>query len=147
MAKNKANATSTGAALNDTSAQAPATTAAPARAPVLQFTVFTSTEPERLTKVLSLNRDGTLNKQAAASMMAGTAQRVRVSGLQELANVLDHLNPAQAVGWGICAPEQAAIVAERDAQVNDGAHGAISRTRQHFAFPRGPGVLMLDHDG
>lgn len=151
MAKKKANATSTGAASNDTSAQAAVQAApqgaAPARAPALQFTVFTSTEPERLTKVLSLNRDGTLNKQAAASMMAGTAQRVRVSGLNELAQALDHLNPAQAVGWGICAQEQAAIVAERDAQVNDGAHGAISRTRQHFAFPRGPGVLMLDHDG
>ena len=57
---------------NDTSAQAAVQTTAAARAPALQFTVFTSTEPERLTKVLSLNRDGTLNKQAAASMMAGT---------------------------------------------------------------------------
>mgnify|MGYP006210105481 CR=1 FL=1 len=64
MAKKKANATSTGAASNDTSAQAAVQAApqgaAPARAPSLQFTVFTSTEPERLTKVLSLNRDGTL---------------------------------------------------------------------------------------
>ena len=52
MAKKKANATSTGAALNDTSAQAAVQAAphgaAPARAPSLQFTVFTSTEPERL---------------------------------------------------------------------------------------------------
>ena len=144
MAKKKANATSTGAASTESTAQTAT------RAPALQFTVFTSTEPERLTKVLSLNRDGTLNKQAAASMMAGTAQRVRLSGLQALAQALDGLNPAQAAGWGICSQEQADIVAERDTQVSDGAdavQSAISRTRQHFAFPRGPGVLMLDHDG
>lgn len=134
MAKKKANATSTGAASIES------TTQATTRAPALQFTVLTSTEPERLAKVLSLDRDGTLNKQAAAPMMAGTVQRLRVSGLQALAQTLDQLNPAQAVGWGICSQDQATIVAECDAQANDGAHGAISRTRQHFAFPRGPGA-------
>ena len=182
MAKKKASATSTGAApalANSTqpignSMQTPSpavasdtaghTSQAPReRAPgALQFTVFTSIEPDRLTKVLSLNRDGTLNKQSAANMMAGSAQRMRVRGLQQLAQVLEALHPAQAVSWGVCAHESVAILAEREtptapagaavpplADVEPDAPGAvaISRTRQHFAFPRGPGVLMLDHDG
>lgn len=124
--------------------------------PALHFTVFTSTEPERLTKVLSLNRDGTLNKQSSAGMMRGLAQRLQALNLAELAQILETLTPDQAVSWGICQQEHVAIAPERDAQdahagqavlTEPGAPAAISRTRQHFAYPRGPGVMMLDHDG
>lgn len=65
MARKKASASDPGAA--------PVAPPVTHRAPALQFTVFTSTDPDRLTKVLSLNTDGTLNKQAAANMMRGTA--------------------------------------------------------------------------
>lgn len=100
--------------------------------------------PDRLTKVLSLAADGSMAKESAANMMRGTAQRATVQGLQALADVLENLSPAQAVSWGVCDRVQATIVPERDAQ---GQPDAISRTRRHFAYPAGPGVLMLDHDG
>ena len=35
----------------------------------LQFTIFTATVPDRLTKVLTLAPDGTLHKESAANMM------------------------------------------------------------------------------
>lgn len=145
MARKKASASEPGAA--------PVAPPVAQRAPALQFTVFTSTDPERLTKVLSLNTDGTLKKQAAANMMQGTAQRAGAQGLAELAQALDALTPAQAVSWGICVQDQATIAAERDVQASKAVQPdphtttAISRTRQHFSYPRGPGVLMLDHDG
>ncbi|BEP97003.1 hypothetical protein GmRootA79_53880 (plasmid) [Acidovorax sp. A79] len=110
----------------------------------LQFTVFTATVPDRLTKVLTLAPDGTLHKESAANMMRGSAVRSVVHGLQELADVLEALDPAQATSWGVCDAASPAIVPEREVAETP---GAISRTRRHFAYPVGPGVLMLDHDG
>ncbi|RYF01718.1 MAG: hypothetical protein EOO32_02780 [Comamonadaceae bacterium] len=125
-------------------ASAPDTGAAMPAHPALQLTVFTATVPARLTKLLSLKSDGTLAKESAANMMRGSAERKAVSGLQELADVLESLNPAQATSWGVCDRPHVVIVPEREvAETPD----AVSRTRRHFAYPSGPGVLMLDHDG
>lgn len=145
MATKKASAPSTGAAINTR----PATPAAIAAAPVaaLQFTVFTATVPDRLTKVLTLAPDGTLHKESAANMMRGSAVRSVVHSLQELADVLEALDPAQATSWGVCdgsVGNPVPIVPEREVAETP---GAISRTRRHFAYPVGPGVMMLDHDG
>lgn len=110
----------------------------------LTFTVLTSEQPERLTKVLSLEPDGTLGKSAAATMMRGVAARKSAATLEELDCVLEGLTPAQAITWGVCEPEHASVVREEDETTE---LGAISRTRRHFSYPKGPGVMMLDHDG
>ncbi|MDZ5457892.1 hypothetical protein [Azohydromonas lata] len=109
----------------------------------MTLTVFTSAQPTRLTKVLTL-ADGKLQKTAAASMQMGRAQRVEVRDMAELAQLLDSLTEAQAVAWGVCAHEAVDVVPQ-DAEAS--TPGAIARTRQHFSFPPAPGVLMLDHDG
>lgn len=110
----------------------------------LTFTIFTSKQPPRLTKVLGLNSDGTLRKTAAASMVNGIAERHRVPGLTALAKVLEALTPSQAVAWGVSEHERVPIVPQ-DGAPEDGT--TIARDRKHFAFPKGPGVMMLDHDG
>ena len=110
----------------------------------LIFTVITSAVPKRLTKVLRLKSDGTLEKSSAAMMVSGTARRQTAADLNELARKLDALTPAQAVTWGVCDRDQAPIVREED---EGDTPGAISRTQRHFSFPKGPGVMMLDHDG
>jgi hypothetical protein len=110
----------------------------------LALTIITSAQPDRLTKVLSLAPDGTLQKQAAANMHEGTARRVQVHGLHELAQTLDALTPDQAVCWGVCAQDEARIVPVHRVSPSG---GAIARTREHFAYPAGPGIMMLDHDG
>jgi hypothetical protein len=138
MATKKASAPRSDAAKNTPSALS---------AGALQFTVFTATVPDRLTKVLTLAPDGTLHKESAANMMRGTASRAVAHGLQELANMLEALDPAQATSWGVCegsVGKPVPIVPEREVAETP---GAISRTRRHFAYPMGPGVMMLDHDG
>lgn len=137
----QASVTSTGAAIS-----------APQHAPgALHFTVFTSTMPARLTKVLSLAPDGSMGKESAANMLRGTSVRASVQGLQELADLLERLTPDQATSWGVCELPQAVIVPEREAvdaqRAASDAPKALSRTRRHFAYPAGPGVMMLDHDG
>ena len=123
---------------------APHTTATSASPAPLALTIITSEQPDRLTKVLSLTPDGTLQKQAAANMREGSARRVQVHGLHELAQMLDALTPDQAVCWGVCAQDEARIVPERSVSPSG---NAIARTREHFAYPAGPGIMMLDHDG
>lgn len=111
---------------------------------LMRYTTFTSHRPEVLTKIIRLQSDGSIEKKSAASMHSGTAERTAVQCLEELARNLDRLDSSQAVGWGVARPERAAIVTEKEAQEQP---GALTRTRQHFTFAPGPGVMMLDHDG
>lgn len=110
----------------------------------LQFTIYTSTTPKMLTKVFGLDANGKLTKTTAASMIAGKAQRTAVADLHELAGALDALTSAQAVGWGVATTDTLHITtADREKPAFD----ALARTRRNFAFSKGPGVMMLDHDG
>ena len=110
----------------------------------LALTIITSAQPNQLTKVLSIAPDGTLHKQAAANMREGSARRVQVHGLNELLQTLDALTPNQAICWGVCAQDVARIVPEH---IVSASIGAIARSRAYFAYPAGPGLMMLDHDG
>ena len=110
----------------------------------LQFTVFTSTAPKQLTKVFGLDADGKLTKTTAANMTAGKARRTTVADLHELAQALESLTSAQAVGWGV---NSADLVDITTAEKETLTAGAVARTRRNFAFAKGPGIMMLDHDG
>jgi hypothetical protein len=109
----------------------------------LVFTTYTSTHPPRLTKVFGLDAEGKLTKQTAADMIDGKAERTHAADMHELADKLDALTEAQAVGWGVPDAERIAITTQGREEPD---FGVLSRTRRHFAFPKGPGVLMLDHD-
>lgn len=115
-------------------------------APALVFTVITSTRPDRLTKIIGVDKSGKMTKESAANLIAGTSQRVQVSGLEQLRDVLDSLGSDKAVTWGVTEAEEVALCTERDDQAK--AQGAIARSRENFSFPAGqPGAMMNDHDG
>lgn len=109
----------------------------------LPFTVYSARQPRALTKIFRIV-DGKLKKTAAASIALGTAERGAAPSLRELADVLDGLQPHQAVSWGITTRPLVNIVPEHD---EDPDEGRIGRTRRNFTFAPGPGVMMLDHDG
>ena len=88
--------------------------------------------------------------------MAGEAQRLALGSLVELAALLPQLTPAQALAYGVPAHESARVVT-RDAlrRVHESARSfgestdgvpVIARDREHFQWPAGPGILMLDYD-
>jgi hypothetical protein len=85
-----------------------------------------------------------LTKTKAANMTAGTARRAAVADLNALARSLEALTPAQAVGWGVTAADRVTLTtAVREEPGID----APARARRNFSFFKGPGILMLDHDG
>ena len=54
-----------------------------------------------LTKLISLSPDGTLVKDSSACVMArGTAERVRIAGVDALGALLEDLAPSQAIALG-----------------------------------------------
>ncbi len=119
-------------------------------APPLHFTLFTSEQPPRLTKIFSLDDGGNLIKKAGADMTSGTAEHRQVCGLVELAAVLDELVPSQAIGWGVpkdTVPGDVLRIVTKEEHQNGTVPGTVPRDRGHFAYPSAPGVMMLDHDG
>lgn len=120
----------------------PASTSAGEAQPKLPLTVLTNTEG-LLTKRYWLEADGSIGRDTRAFLSVGQAEHVDVDGLWDLAARLEDLQPRQAVAYGVTGKARAAIVT-RD--VLHERPGAIARTRDFFAYPAGPAIMMLDHD-
>jgi hypothetical protein len=110
---------------------------------VIVYTTLTSKTPPRLTKVFGLDANAKLKKQTAANMIAGLAERTSAADLHELAAKLDALLSAQAVAWGVTGAD---VVTITTADREEREFNTQARTRRNFAFSKGPGILMLDHD-
>ena len=115
----------------------------------LTLTKFTATNPNRLSKAFAL-KCGKLDKQPGGNLIDGRADRVEtdIAGLAEL---LTTLGPHHALGYGIATTASARVVT-RDQYDRMAAHcetedeDIVARTREHFAWPAGSGVLMIDYD-
>lgn len=117
----------------------------------IRFTQVTACEPARLSKGFSLDEAGNLNKHAGGQLLRGQAVVLQLPTLDQFALVLKHLSPSQALVFGVPAHESARIVqqsqlAQEQANTGPDAPPLIARTKDHFAWPAGPGVLMLDYD-
>jgi putative DNA primase/helicase len=113
----------------------------------ISFTCFSKNQGI-LTKRMKL-ADGQLVKDASdCRMSAGRAETVTLAP-EQFGAFLQELKPNQAIAHGICGHSTALIVSkarENGARpANDGLP-IIARTKKHFRYPEGPGLLMLDHD-
>jgi hypothetical protein len=96
-----------------------------------------------LTKTFTTDGAGNVQKLAAAKLVRGSFEVQHVSHLTQLDTLLDSLKPNQAVTYGRPAAASGAVVSK---SVDNPVAGALTRTRENFRFPSGPGVLMLDYD-
>jgi hypothetical protein len=96
-----------------------------------------------LTKVFSLNEDGGIKKETHALLSEGKAETLRVSSLKEFDDLLNKLTNHQALCYGVFDGVEARVVTKNKVHEHP---GAIARSRKFFAFPRGPAILMIDHD-
>lgn len=110
----------------------------------LRLTRFTALKPARLSKRFTLAGD-TLVKESGGNLQDGIAERLTVPDLAAFAAILPTLTPKQALGYGINGHDRARVI-PKDAQASGGDLPIISRTREHFAWPQGPGIMMLDYD-
>jgi len=111
----------------------------------LQFTRFTSINPKRLSK--RFTRVGnTLVKESGGNMTDGIAERLTIPDLAAFAGLLPDLTPKQALAYGINGHDRARVVPKGAPPPVGGDLPTIYRTRDHFTWPDGPGILMLDYD-
>ncbi len=110
---------------------------------VVIFTKFTSNKP--LSKEFSIDDTGLIKKKAAANMYSGTAERVTMS-FEEYCNELINQPSNVAFCYGQYAESLPDTVNVVMSGKEDPATNSISRTKQHFEFVNGIGVLELDYD-
>jgi hypothetical protein len=105
-----------------------------------RFTLIESGRP--LSKVFYRREDGVVDKIASAQLAEGYAREFTVGSLEELNELLDRLTGKQAAIWGVTGrPGKVKVVAEKYR-----GDGEITRTLKYFAWPTGPGFLMIDLD-
>ena len=80
----------------------------------VELTGFTNSNGP-LTKRISLAPDGSVKSDGSACVMArGTAQRVRIGDVGELASVIENIRPDQAIALGVLRDWPAEKSSRRD---------------------------------
>jgi hypothetical protein len=102
-----------------------------------------------LTKLISLSPDGTLVKDSSACVMArGTAERVRVAGVDALGALIEDLAPSQAIALGTLRadlPDKVEVVTKNTLVNGVARPDVIARTGANIVY-RGPAFALLDFD-
>ena len=110
------------------------------------LSIITAIKPARLSKGYSLGANGDLLKSPGGNLVQGGIETRDLVTLADFAAILQALTPAQALVYGVPI-NAAARVMTRKAFADAGKPvGATTRTNDAFAWPQGPGVLMLDYD-
>ena len=102
-----------------------------------------------LTKQISLSPDGTLVKDGSACVMAhGTAERVRVAGVDALGALIEGLAPSQAIALGTLRadlPDKVEVTTKKRLVNGVARPDIIARTGANIVY-HGPAFALLDYD-
>ena len=102
-----------------------------------------------LTKQISLSPDGTLVKDGSACVMAhGTADRVRLAGVDELGALIEGLAPSQAIALGTLRadlPDKVEVVTRKRLVNGVERPDVIARAGANIIY-HGPAFALLDYD-
>lgn len=109
--------------------------------PKFQFSRFKN-KSGLMAKRISLAPDGTLAKNPAAQMAAGTVETVTAT-LAELPAILASLQSNEAIALGVCEQAPAEIVTEKALPQHP---GAVARTKDFFKMPDGLALAYFDAD-
>lgn len=116
----------------------------------MQFTLIRSDQPAILTKRFERGKDGILVKSVHGHLTKGRASTETVSDMEAFAAFISGLRPNEALIYGIMSADAGiATVVTRDAYDKLSAlkrAGMVTRSNDHFAWGRGPGVLQIDVD-
>jgi len=104
-----------------------------------------------LTKKISLAPDGTLVKDCSACVMEhGTAERVRLAGVDALGALIEALTPSQAIALGALRtdlPDRVEITTKKKLINGAARPDLIARTGANIVYHGGqPAFALLDYD-
>lgn len=114
---------------------------------MIHATLITASTPPRLSKGFRLDDAGKLVKVPGGQLADGLAETKRFASLNAFSDALASLTPANAMVYGISEHDKARIVPQDQlAKIVDTSLSVIARDRDHFRYPAGPAILMIDHD-
>lgn len=119
-----------------------------------QLTRIDTIDPDYIGKQVELSKKDTLIKGGNLWLSSGTAFPETFTSLRDLAELLNELKPGlSALTYGVpkvpVSDDGVLILSKKklEAHKRRGARKpAIARSRDHFVWPDGPGIALLDHD-
>lgn len=110
------------------------------------LTLLTATKPCVLSKSYNLV-DGQLEKTPVAALVSGQIDTLSIDAPEGLIPLLAGLDNSKALMLGVATDPTASRIVTRRTFMETTTLGTIARTSEHFAYPSGPGFMVLDHDG
>lgn len=110
----------------------------------IQCCEITATVPHCVTKEFSLV-NGLLEKKTTASVTKGSMRVMQFADPHEFSALLQSLQPNQCLTYGI-PPRDAGLVTDEEWKGLNCPDDPLPRAKSIFAWPSGPGILMLDYD-
>lgn len=91
-------------------------------------------------------QDGRLQQSPKAELFDGIATATAVEDLRGFSKALKRLQPSEALIFGVPRLPEANITTQKAIAEGRSPSGAIARSRENFAWPKGRAILMLDVD-
>lgn len=108
------------------------------------LSLITTTKPASLGKHYKLTAKG-LDKTTAGEMVAGSHETVELSGVEDLAAILQAVGTHQAISTSLPRDGQlSGAIVTKSAKADN--PGALARTKDDFGLPEGGGVFIGDYD-
>jgi hypothetical protein len=114
-------------------------------ASTIPVSVITATEPKRLTKRFEIS-NGELKKTPGGILVEGGVTISNVEGLEGFSELLQTLQPSQALIYGLPVKAPTKITTKDKWHRSGRPDNVIPRTAEMFHWNDGPGILMLDYD-
>jgi hypothetical protein len=108
-------------------------------------TKITATRPKICTKRFWLSGDA-LSKETIAHVSAGRADTLEVDNIDALADLLASLQPNHCLTYGTPAVSNIDLVTEEEWRKLGRPKDKLPRTKEAFAWPSGPAIMLLDYD-
>ncbi|CAM2181987.1 conserved hypothetical protein [Paraburkholderia sacchari] len=110
----------------------------------IALTVLLSPVP--VTKSFSLSPEGEMHKQTRGKVSSGDLHGTDLDSIEQFADLLQRLTPRQCCIYGVAPRPEMRLMTQSAWESAGRPENAIPRTASAFAWPDGPGVLMLDYD-
>lgn len=102
--------------------------------------------PVPVTKSFSLSPEGELHTQTHGNVSSGDLRGIDLDSIEQFAALVQRLTPMQCCIYGVTPLPEMRLMTQSAWEAAGRPEDAIPRTTSAFAWPDGPGVLMLDYD-
>jgi len=97
-------------------------------------------------KLMKLDKEGVLIKNGTTHLYSGRAETKRAEDIEEFSGDLDSLTCKECISSGVTKLDKARIVTKSKLATLKNSKGYIARSKEHFAYPEGNGIMMCDYD-